>query len=330
MPEADRKEATAQGVATRERERREEGFRFSPEETKVSRKLSRPNGLAMFAVCEVLQRARLDQGIDLATVAAHTKIKAKYLEAIEADDRKSLPGGFFYKSFVRQYAKFLGLDTSAIDAEIDGVLSPDAPLPLPSVATQTAVKLSSRSRSTTKYLSYAAFVLILVACSRFDGWWHESRAVATEKIESRAPVVESTTRRRAPSPATGRVSLASVSPVAARPAAAAAVAAAPRQDEPAAPAGSRVKLDLTATEETWLSVSSDGTPVFSGLLEANQTKTIEGKEFATIRVGNAAGLQVRLNGKPLGPLGAHGQVRDLVFTSDKFPSNLQGSFTQPL
>jgi cytoskeleton protein RodZ len=325
MPEANRKEAPAQGVATRERESREEGFCFSPEKIKVTRKESQPNGLARFMVCEVLQRARLDQGIDLATVAAHTKIKAKYLQAIEADDRKSLPGGFFYKSFVRQYAKFLGLDTSAIDAEIDRVLSADAPLPLPNVAKQTAVKLSSRSGS-TKYLSYAAFVLILVACSRIDGWWHESRAVAREKIESRAPVVENTTRRRAPSPATGRVSLASVSPVAAGPAA----ATAPRQDEPAAPAGSRVELELTATEDTWLSVSSDGTPVFSGLLEANQTRTIEGKEFAKLRVGNAAGLEVRLNGKPLGPLGAHGQVRDLVFTSDKFPSHLQGSFAQPL
>jgi cytoskeletal protein RodZ len=269
----------------------------------------------MFAVCEVLQRARLDQGIDLATVAARTKIKAKYLRAIEAGDRKSLPGGFFYKSFVHQYAKFLGVDTRVIDAEIDRVLSADAPLPLPSVPKQTAVKLSSRPRSTKKYLSYAAFVLILVACSRIDGWWHENRA----------PVVKDTTRQRAPSPA---VSLASASPAAAGPAAAATVAAAPRQDEPSA--RSRVELDLTATEETWLSVSSDGTPIFSGLLEANQTKTIEGKKIAKVRVGNAAGLEVRLNGKPLGPLGAHGQVRDLVFTSDKFPSHLLGSLTQPL
>ena len=255
----------------------------------------------MFTVCEVLQRARLDQGIDLATVAARTKIKAKYLQAIEADDRKSLPGGFFYKSFVHQYATFLGVDTKAIDAEIDRVLSADAPLPLPMAAQQRTVKLPSRSGTAGKYFSYAAFVLILVACSGIDGWWHESRA----------PVVENTTRRRAPSPATGRVSLASVSQVAAGPAAAAPLAA-------AAPAGSRVELALTATEETWLSVSSDGTPVFSGLLEANQTKTIEGKEFAKLRVGNAAGLEVRLNGKPLGPLGAHGQVRDLDFTSDKF------------
>ena len=283
----------------------------------------------MFMVCEVLQRARLDQGIDLATVAARTKINAKYLQAIEAGDRKSLPGGFFYKSFVHQYSKFLGVDTSAFDAEIDRVLSADAPLPLPSVARRTAVKVSFRSWSTKKYLSYAALVLILVACSGIDGWFH-GRAVATEKIESRAPIVENNTRRRAPSSASGRVSLASVSQVAAGPAAAVPVTPAARQDEPAASTGSRVELDLTATEETWLSVSSDGTPVFSGLLEANQTKTIEGKEFARLRVGNAAGLEVRLNGKPLGPLGARGQVRDLVFTSDEFPSQLPASFAQPL
>jgi Domain of unknown function (DUF4115) len=204
------------------------------------------------------------------------------------------------------------VDTTAIDAEIDRVLSADAPVPLPRAAEQR-VKLSSRPRTASKYFSYAAMVLILVTCVGIDGWWHESRVVATEKVESRAPVVEKTTRHRAPRFAPGRPSLAPVSQVAA---AAAPVAATARQDEPAA--GSRVELALTATEETWISASSDGTPVFSGLLKADQTKTIEGKELAELRVGNAAGLEVRLNGKPLGPLGAHGQVRDLAFTSDKF------------
>ena len=262
----------------------------------------------MFAVSEVLQRARLDQGIDLATAAAGTKISAKYLRAIEAGDPGSLPGGFFYKSFAHQYATFLGVDTNAIDAEIDRVLSADAPPPLSTAARQRDVKLSSRPGGAGKYFSYAAFVLLLVVCTGIDDWWHESGA----------PVAQNTTRRRGRGPDTGRVSLASVSPVTAGPAAAAPVATVARQDEPAAPAGSRVELALTATEDTWLSVSSDGAPVFSGILEANQTKTIEGKEFAKLRVGNAAGLEVRLNGAPLGPLGAHGQVRDLVVTPDKF------------
>ncbi len=85
----------------------------------------------MLSVGETLRRARLEQGLDLCTVAAQTKINAKYLEAIESDDRKRLPSGFFYKSFVDQYAKSLSLDTQEIDAEVDRVLSADAPLPLP-------------------------------------------------------------------------------------------------------------------------------------------------------------------------------------------------------
>ena len=272
----------------------------------------------MFAVSEVLQRARLDQGIDLATIAARTKIKANYLQAIEAGDPKSLPGEFFYKSFVHQYATFLGVDTRAIDAEINRVLSADAPPPRAAAPTQRAVELSSGSRGAAKYFFYAALLLVLVACYGIDGWWHESRAVATEKIGSRSPVAENTPRLRAPGPATERVSLASVSHVAGGPAAVAPVAAVAKQNEAAVPAGSRVELALSATEDTWLSISSDGTPVFSGLLEANQTKTVEGKQFAELRVGNAAGLEVRLNGTPLGPLGAHGQVRNMVVTPDKF------------
>jgi hypothetical protein len=153
-------------------------------------------------------------------------------------------------------------------------------------------------------------ILILLACYEIDGRWHKGGAVATERIESRATAVENTQRPGAPSPATARLSLASLSQVATGPAAGAPVTA-------AAPAGSRVELALSATEDTWLSVSSDGTPVFSGLLDANQTKTIDSKEFARLRIGNAAGLDVRLNGKPLGPLGAHGQVRDLLVTPDK-------------
>ena len=80
----------------------------------------------------------------------------------------------------------------------------------------------------------------------------------------------------------------------------------------------KVMLDLMAHEATWLSVSSDGKPVFSGILQANQTKSVGGKQFAKMRVGNAAGLEVRLNGKLLGPLGARGQVLIVLFTPDNF------------
>jgi cytoskeleton protein RodZ len=258
----------------------------------------------MFSVAEVLHSARLEQGVDLATVAARTKINVKWLEAIEAGDRKSLPGEFFYKSFAHQYATFLGLETRGIDAEIDRLLSADVPLPLADKDKQTPRKLPLKSRNGMTYSSYAALVLMLAACTVVDGWWSKGHKVVRQKVESRAAVAESATTQAPASPVIGRVSRASVSQV--TPASAVGTSA-----------GSRVRLDLTATEETWLSVSSDGTPVFTGLLAANQTKSIESEGDTRLLVGNAAGLEVRLNGKPLGALGAHGQVRVLVFRPDK-------------
>jgi cytoskeleton protein RodZ len=254
----------------------------------------------MFSVGQTLQRARLEQELDLATVAARTKINAKYLEAIEVDDRGSLPSSFFYRSFVNQYARTLSLDTKEIDAEIDRVLSADAPLPLPGQDNPTRkevapVGLSSGfPKSSSGFLksrisaSLAGLILMLAACSGIYGWWHRGQS---------APVV------------TVPVSLPSAQ-------------AAPESQPPVvlqpAPPSSRVLLDLLAHEATWLSVSSDGKPVFSGILAANQSKTVEGKEYAKMRVGNAAGIDVRLNGKLLGPLGHRGQVLVVVFTGDNF------------
>src|SRR4029077_2523386 len=131
----------------------------------------------MFSVGETLQRARLEQELDVATVAARTKINAKYLKAIEADDRGSLPSSFFYKSFVHQYARTLSLDTKEIDAEIDRVLSADAPLPLPGQDNPTwkevaPLVLSLKIRRSRIYASLAAFILMLAACSGIYGWWY--------------------------------------------------------------------------------------------------------------------------------------------------------------
>jgi cytoskeleton protein RodZ len=259
----------------------------------------------MFSVGETLQRARLAQGLDVATVAARTKINAKYLEAIEAGDRGSLPSSFFYKSFVHQYARTLSLDTKEIDAEIDRVLSADAPLPLPGQDNPTwrevpPVELSARFQISRIYASSAILILMLAACSGIYGWWYNSHSVTVTRAEPSTP-------------------LAKVEPVAVALASTANDAAQSAAVTPPAPiATSKVLLDLLAREETWLSVSSDGKPVFSGILAVNQSRTVEGKEYAKMRVGNAAGLEVRLNGKLLGPLGHRGQVLIVVFTPDNF------------
>src|SRR4051812_50000633 len=50
------------------------------------------------------------QRLDITDVEAQTKIRAKYLRALENEDFGMLPGPTFVKSFLRMYAEFLGLD----------------------------------------------------------------------------------------------------------------------------------------------------------------------------------------------------------------------------
>src|SRR5580698_2231317 len=141
----------------------------------------------MLSVGETLKRARLAQGLDLATVATRTKISAKYLEAIESDDRKSLPSGFFYRSFVEQYARVLSLDTQEIDAEVNRVLSADEPLPLPgfeSVVARNVPPITFAHRFHTRRLitSVVSLVLLLAGCSGVYAWWHGSLRGAIDHL----------------------------------------------------------------------------------------------------------------------------------------------------
>src|ERR1043166_8955195 len=62
------------------------------------------------SIGEKLRLAREARGIALREISEQTRISIRYLEAIEGDDYKRLPGGIFNRSFIRAYAKFVGYD----------------------------------------------------------------------------------------------------------------------------------------------------------------------------------------------------------------------------
>jgi hypothetical protein len=108
---------------------------------------------------------------------------------------------------------------------------------------------------------------------------------------------------RSPQSSTPQVTAASSTP---EPAAPAEPASPPR---PAAP-----HVDLQASEMTWVSLAEpDGTRILSQLFQPGDSRSVDLPKGATLRVGNAAGLSVRLNGNPIGAIGPHGAVRDVRF-----------------
>ena len=62
------------------------------------------------SIGEKLRLAREARGTALRDISEQTRISIRYLEAIEANDYRRLPGGIFTRSFIRAYAKFIGYD----------------------------------------------------------------------------------------------------------------------------------------------------------------------------------------------------------------------------
>lgn len=62
----------------------------------------------------ILREARNRRKIDLAEVEARTRIRFRYLRAIEDEEWDVLPGGVYTRGFIRTYASFLGLDADRL------------------------------------------------------------------------------------------------------------------------------------------------------------------------------------------------------------------------
>ena len=64
----------------------------------------------MSGIGEKLRKAREAKGLSISDIEKTTKIQSRYLEAIENNEFDKLPGDFYVRAFIRQYAQIVGLD----------------------------------------------------------------------------------------------------------------------------------------------------------------------------------------------------------------------------
>src|ERR1044072_5937638 len=92
-----------------------------------------------------LREARMRKRIDISEIESETKIRAKYLRALENEEWDLLPGPTYVKSFLRTYAEALGLDGKLLIEEhklrherlSDGARQPTRPPRAPAAALPT-------------------------------------------------------------------------------------------------------------------------------------------------------------------------------------------------
>ncbi|MDP9113606.1 MAG: helix-turn-helix domain-containing protein [Acidobacteriota bacterium] len=246
----------------------------------------------MTSVGSILRQQRESQGRAIADIAKDLCVTQRYLHAIEADDVAGIPGLFFYKNFARQYAAELGVDPSQIRMALDALSEPEDPQPRPEIRVPNRlVQATNRRHIPDVPLSWSVvgLVLVLLGCSGFYAWWKR----APEPV------------RAAALPSASIVSVKAAAPVI-------------QPEQPAIETTGGVVLKLSATERTWLSISSGGKEIFAGTLQPSESKTLTGLDRATMRVGNAGGIEVLWNGKVISPLGTRGQVLTIRITPEDF------------
>jgi len=330
--------------------------------------------IAMTSVGETLRRERLRHNLDLDAVSRELKISARMLEAIEAEKFEKLPGSVFAKSFVRQYARMLGLDEEELAGEVQRALGPppselprfaEAAKPqvehfaVPRLQQWEAVSDEPRFSWSSPLPALALFVAVIMGCSGIYAWWQHTRhpaAAQSAAVPAQRPQTPPLPAAQPPAvqpvsaPAQAPVETAAQPPsqtdsasrqstagtlgapgaansTAARVEPAAAIAAQPAAAQPGAPAPqaslpsnphAAVKVELTASEPVWVLARSDGKYLFSGTLDANQSRTVEANSSVLLRLGNAGGVTILLNGKPIGAVGPKGQVRTVELTPGGF------------
>jgi cytoskeleton protein RodZ len=111
---------------------------------------------------EKLRMAREERGISISEVAEQTRISPLYLEAIDQDNYKSLPGGIFNKGFVRSYAKYVGIDEQEALQDYSRIIAESVPVEEPEFKTYRPEVLTD-DRAATSIVPTVIFAAVILA-----------------------------------------------------------------------------------------------------------------------------------------------------------------------
>jgi cytoskeleton protein RodZ len=271
-----------------------------------------------------LRKAREAKGLSLAPIAAVTKISVRALEAVERSEYSRLPGGIFMRSFVRAYAGEVGLDP---DAALKSFLA-ECPDDVASVPTGSPESIdgptTERWYHRIPWTRLAVLALLAAAIAGSAAYLY-GRHSAPDQVHQ-TPTVPSEPPAQAPA-AVAQPSPAPTTPAvrAPKPPSAAAMADAPPVGPEPPPIvtsptlpGASLTLGLTASAPCWVEVTVDGRPPDARLFTQGEHLLVRVDKVAVVKVGDAASMQVTLNGRPGRSLGRAGQVMTIRVTPDNY------------
>lgn len=248
----------------------------------------------------ILKEGREGKGLSLRDVEESTKIRKKYLQALEEEDFEKIPGRTYARGFLKNYSNFLQLETDELLREFDAMVAnsfKDKDYTPVRTAQGARAKGSSKTRSQDREskmfkigLAILAVLIIFIGVNMFGS---DGPDIGIPQTGSQTE--DNNQGNQGGEPGTNDNNGGQESPE-------------PEPEpEPEPIQGVRLEVAIIKSQ-CWIKVTSDGNVVFSGTLNQGDTRTFEGDSEIVITLGNAGAAKLTYNGEELPPVGGDGEV----------------------
>jgi cytoskeleton protein RodZ len=284
---------------------------------------------------DYLKNKREAQNITLEEASQVTRIRKSILKAVENNQFDLIPPKVFAQGFIKSYAIYLGLDGSeAVKRYFEALDSLE-----PKQSPEEEVIQKNQSQP---ILTPGRILLVIIVLIAVFNLWLLMRSPETENDTSLKNIPEKQPFSPVPSPSVAQqaksgeeseslvISKGEEGPLVTEekstpgekedivvPADEAITipekqSPEPRARETAVSPSEEMVLRIEAAEQAWMRIQLDQNEPFEALLKAGESYTVKAQNKFTLKIGNAGGVELFFNGKPLGNPGKPGEVVDLT------------------
>lgn len=147
---------------------------------------------------QLLRKARMEKKISLDDLQETTKIRKRYLEAIEEGDYKIMPGNFYVRAFIKSYAEAVGLDPNEVLRLYQNVIPSPEPEHIEPIRAKRTTRNTERIGKWASNVMMISFVVLILGIIYYyinqsyvggaanDAQQEQSKKL-TDKIEPSSP-----------------------------------------------------------------------------------------------------------------------------------------------
>ena len=271
----------------------------------------------MSEIGKALKSARIEKGYTLDDLQQITKIQKKYLIAIEEEDFSVLPGDFYVRAFIKQYAETVGLDSAVLLNQLKPKVKPADEPEMTRAKTKNDKANFQRTDRFNHFLSLLPTIIIVVVVVVILGsiyavaWNNHRKNSSTQQIESSKVSVSSSKNSSKRSKNSSAVSKSNSKKTSST-----------KKNTKKQTTEQKIKLSsnsgssfiyeltlskqqkssivVAASDKSWTAVSIDGSQQWQGTLTSGQSHTVAVPASATkitFNLGNSKATEIKINGK---------------------------------